>query len=133
MELGGRALSEADDTVINKGSGRAAVMMERPLKEDLMSTANQNRLIDAGECKVRQALMLATWSLSLDYAVLTWRTGASCVVHQRASNTGSQGNPSRRRRDFHFHGLGRQTLDPALPLLSPSLHHIDISHYLDIS
>ena len=69
----GKSLDEGDPDIINQDSRRVALMMGRPLKEDVTLPEFANT-ISSGEQKAIQALILITWKLSIEYAKLTWCT-----------------------------------------------------------
>jgi chemotaxis protein histidine kinase CheA len=66
-------LDEDDQTIIDMDSRRVAVMMGRPIKEDLERPGSQTHL-SADQIQRMQTAMLELWKTSLELAVTTWRT-----------------------------------------------------------
>jgi hypothetical protein len=66
-------LDKEDPTIINMDSQRVALMMGRPIREDLERPGLQTHLTLDQIQKMQQA-MLELWQTSLEFAVTTWRT-----------------------------------------------------------
>jgi hypothetical protein len=66
-------LDEEDQKIIDMDSRRVALMMGRPIREDLERPGSQTHLT-ADQIQKMQKAMLELWQTSLEFAVTTWRT-----------------------------------------------------------
>jgi hypothetical protein len=66
-------LDKDDPTIIDMDSRRVALMMGRPIREDLERPGSQTHLT-ADQIQKMQRAMLELWQTSLEFAVSTWRT-----------------------------------------------------------
>ena len=72
-------------------SRRVAVMMGRPIKEDLINKKH-NRALNKGEGQAMQSIMQVLWSDTLDYATITWRTrGYLCSTPEKIQERYTRG------------------------------------------
>jgi hypothetical protein len=66
-------LDDNDQSVIDMDNRRVAVMMGRPIREDLERLGLQAHLT-AGQIQKMKKAMLELWQTSLEFTVTTWRT-----------------------------------------------------------
>jgi hypothetical protein len=64
---------EGEDTSDNMDSRRIALMMARPIQEDLVRPGPEE-VMTPGQIKTMQGTMLTLWQISIEYAATTWRT-----------------------------------------------------------